>query len=471
MNTLSKSKSVDMLHGPLFSKIIWFAIPIALQSMLQQLFNLADTAVVGRFADASALAAVGTNTELVALIVTFSSGLAIGVNVRIANFIGRQEEHRIPTTVRISLVFAILFALVITITGQFWAEPVLIAIKTPDSILAPAVAYFRIYLIGYPLLLLYDFGAAVLRSHGDSRRPLIAMTIAGVVNVLFNLFFVIVLHLGVLGVALATDISTALSAAMVLYWLYREDLLSISGPIQQDNVLQKENSVYISEGRIHREQISHELRMLLKIGVPAAIQGSVFCFANIFMQAAVNSFGETEIAGAAITLNFEYFTYYIITAFGQASTTFTGQNYSAGNVDRCRKIARDSIVAAILIWAIVSIPIVIFRYPLAMIFTTDAAVAEASAYRTTFLIFEFLCATYEVLAGSFRGMGHSTLPAVMTIIGTCVFRIVWIETVVSIYHTQFMLYVIFPLSWVASSILVGGSYLLMRKKLYQRSER
>ena len=218
----STQKSVDMLHEPLCKKIICFAIPIALSSMLQQLFNAADTSVVGQFADSNALAAVGTNGEIVALLVTLSAGLSTGANVLIAKYIGERKTELISDAIHTAILFAILFGICGAVLGQFIAEPLLILIKSPDSVLTAAVTYLRIYFIGYPFLMLYDFGSAILRAKGDSSRPFAALTVSGIINVLLNLFFVIVYHLGVAGVAIATDISTAVSALLVCMWLFFE---------------------------------------------------------------------------------------------------------------------------------------------------------------------------------------------------------------------------------------------------------
>lgn len=313
-----KTSEMDMLHGPLSGKLLLFTLPIALSSMIQQLFNAADTAVVGYFGSEGALAAVGTNTEIIALIVTLSSGLSIGAKILIANRIGQNEIDELPAAVQTAMLLAALIGMAGLLLGQATAAPLLELIQTPNSIFEEAALYLRFYMLGYPFLLLYDFGAAALRARGDSRAPFLALMFSGAANVGLNLFFVVALHMGVAGVAIATDISAALSALLVLRRFKKDELFRLT---------------------FRKPQFSTKIAgNILKTGVPSAVQGAVFCFANIFVQASVNRFGETAIAGSTIAMNFEYFTYYIITAFSQTATTFTSQNYAAGQYDRCRRI-------------------------------------------------------------------------------------------------------------------------------------
>ncbi len=443
MKTDDRKRSIDMLHGPLTGKLILFALPIALSSMLQQLFNAADTAVVGRFADADALAAVGTNGEIVALLVSLSAGLAVGANVLIAGYIGEEKTEPVSKVLHTALLFALLAGLLGAVLGQFLAKPLLTAIRTPENVLAEAVIYLRIYFAGYPFLMLYDFGAAILRSKGDSRLPFLILTVSGGVNVVLNLFFVIVCGLDVAGVALATDLATALSAMLVLVALYRE-----SGDFHLDLRLL----------RLHREY----LLPLLTIGLPAAIQGAVFCFANIFVQASVNSFGAIATAGSTIAMNFEYFGYYMITAFGQAATTFTGQNYAAGNYSRCKKILFSCLWEAIFFSAVITVPITLWRPYFSGLFSNDGEVIAAACVRILLILsLEPFCGLYEVPAGVLRGAGHSALPAVLTILGTCVLRIVWIFTVFVHFHTPESLFIVFPISWGVTILLMMSSLFLL----------
>ena len=438
-----KNQEIDMLHGPLAGKIILFTLPIALSSMIQQLFNSADTAVVGLLGDANALAAVGTNTEIVALIVSISTGLAVGANLLAANRIGRNETDQIPEAARTALFLALIIGVGGCLLGLFISESLLTWIKTPDAIMREAVLYLRVYCLGYPFLLLYDFASAILRAHGDSRYPFIALVLSGIVNIGLNLFFVIVVHMGVAGVAAATSISTAFSAALVLRRLIKKTGLSLRNP------------------RMQREYVSE----ILTTGIPAAVQGAVFCFANIFVQASVNSLGENAIAGNTVTLNFEYFVYYIITGFGQAATTFTGQNYAAGQHERCRKIFGLSLGLSLLCSAIPVYIIVLFGNFFCGLFTSDPGVIECAIVRMMcVMVFEPLCSFYEIPAGCLRGRGHSLYPAVATVVGTCVLRLVWIFTVFKANPTLPTLYHVFPLSYFLTIFLVNMGFVFTRTK-------
>lgn len=434
---------MDMLHGPLTGKLLLFTLPIALSSIVQQLFNAADTAVVGYFGNESALAAVGTNTEIVALIVTLSSGLSIGANILIANRIGRNETKEIPAAVQTAMLLAVLVGLTGLLLGQAVAAPLLRLIQTPEGIFEAAELYLRIYMMGYPFLLLYDFGASVLRARGDSRYPFLALMISGIANVAFNLFFVIVFRMGVAGVALATDISTVLSALMVLRRLAKDTVFCFT---------------------FRRPKFSPGIAgEVLKTGIPSAMQGAVFCFANIFVQASVNTFGETAIAGSTIAMNFEYFTYYIITAFGQTATTFTSQNYAAGQRGRCRRILWLCLGLSTVCSSVPIFTIVLFRDFFSGLFTPEAAVIESAAVRILcILLFEPICNFYEIPAGVLRGSGHALYPAVSTMIGTCAFRIIWICTVFRLNPALPTLYHAFPLSWVSTILLVNIGFLIIR---------
>lgn len=441
-----KTGNIDMLHGPLTGKLLWFTLPIALSSILQQLFNAADTAIVGRFASADALAAVGTNTEVIALIVTVSSGLGLGANILVARRIGQGRTDEIPAATQTAILLSVLVGFLGLLAGQAAAGPLLRLIQTPEDIFPSALLYLRLYLLGYPFLLLYDFGSAVLRAHGDSRFPFWALALSGLANVVLNLFFVLVCSMGVAGVAVATDISTALSALLVLGRLSKT-------------------------GSLRRPRLSPALvGEILATGVPSAVQGAVFCFANLFVQASVNPFGETAIAGNTIAMSFEYITFYIITAFGQTATTFTSQNHAAGQRARCRRILWLCLGLSTLCSSLPIFTIVLFRDAFSGLFSPEGAVVEFSTLRIPcILLFEPLCNLYEIPAGALRGSGHPVYPAACTMIGTCAFRILWICTVFQRRHTLAVLYHSFPLSWVVNTLLVSGGYLFFARRAAERS--
>ena len=341
------------------------------------------------------------------------------------------------------MFLALLSGILGLLLGQGAARPLLRLIQTPEDILDSAETYLRIYLLGYPFLLLYDFGAAILRAWGDSRYPFIALVLSGLINILLNLLFVAVFHLGVAGVAVATDISTAFSAALVLHKLFRGSRVPLSFRTLQSHW--------------------HYIAEILKTGIPAAVQGAVFCFANIFVQASVNRFGPVAIAGSTVAMNFEYFTYYGITAFGQTATTFTSQNYAAGQLQRCRKILRLCLGLSTLCSLTMIVPLVLFRSFFAGLFSPEQDVIESAGVRILcILAFEPLCNLYEIPAGALRGAGQALLPALSTITGTCLFRIIWIYTVFRSAPSLAMLYHAFPLSWGLTILFVALCFAVVR---------
>ncbi len=438
-------KEIDMLNGSLWSKIILFALPIVTTSIIQQLFNSCDTAIIGRFGDNGALAAVGTNGEIVAMFVSLSAGLAVGANILISRFIGAGEKHMITKAVYTSVMTALISGFVLLILGELSAMPLLKLIHTPDDILSDALTYLRIYLFSVPFLMLYDFGAAVFRARGDSKRPLIVLTASGAVNVLLNLLFVIIFKMNVVGVALATVIATSVSAVIVIILLIREN-----------------NEYELTWCGI---SIS-DVKQIVKIGIPAALQGAVFCLANIFVQAAVNTFGSDAVAGSAVSMTFEYLAYYVITSIGQTATTFVSQNYAANKIDRCRKITRICLLLSFASCAIMTVPLSVFCHGVSSLFTQNANEIEMSCTRIMLILFfEPICTFYEIPAGALRGFGYSALPAIETIIGTCLFRIVWVFTVFKYFDTLQSLYVVFPITWVVTLVLVFGSYVLFEKNI------
>lgn len=438
-----KTREIDMLHGPFQRKLIAFALPIAASSMFQQLFNAADTAVVGKFADADALAAVGTNGEIVALLVSLSLGLAVGANVLLARLTGEGKKEETSRAAYTALALAFVLGIFGAVAGQWIARPLLRMIHTPESVLELAVLYLKIYFAGYPALLVYDFGAAVLRARGDSRRPFVILSISGGLNLLLNLALVIGCRLGVAGVAIATDLSSLCAAGMVLLLLFREERFAGFCPKHAWSVL--------------------------KIGIPAALQGAVFCFANLFVQAAVNSFGTVATAGSAIAMNFEYFGYYMITAFGQAATTFTSQNVGAGKLDNCKKILHRCLWDSVVFSGIVILPLILGREAACGIFSSEEGVVEQACLRMMLiLIFEPACGFYEVPAGYLRGRGHSALPAGITILGTCLLRIIWVETIFAEARTLQSLFLVFLISWLLTSALMWGACFYLKKRVYRK---
>ena len=447
---IKEKNKIDMLHGPLLKKIVIFAIPLAVTSALQQLFNAVDSAVVGTFASKEALAAVGSNSSVISLLITFFVGLTLGTNVIIATYIGSGKKEKIQDAVHTSIMLAIVSGLVLLAAGQVIARPLLILMQAPEDVLDLAVLYLRIFFLGMPFFMLYNFGSAILRSKGDSRRPLYCMMAAGVVNVLLNLLFVIEFHMSVVGVALATDISNVMSGGLVVWLLLREE-----EPFR----------LYIKKIRFHKE---HLVR-IIRIGGPAGLQGMVFSFSNVLIQSSVNGFGAAVIAGSAAAVNFEILSYFIINAFCQAAATFVSQNYGAGNVKRCNRIFYITVACAAAVSASLCSLCILFRYELIGLFSSDPQVIYYGTLRmTTILIFAFIVSSYEIGGGALRGLGYSMTPAVLTIIGSCVFRIIWIMTVFQKWHTFETLIIIYPVSWVITGAAVVTAYLILRRKAYAK---
>lgn len=440
------NRQIDMLHGALLPKIILFALPLAASSMLQQLFNAADVAVVGRFAGGLAQAAVGSTSSMINLLVNLFVGLSVGTNAVIARHIGRRDEEGIRETVHTSIALALGSGISLLILGQGIAGMVLEAIHTPWDVLDQAVLYIRIYFLGMPFIMLYNFGAAILRGRGDTRRPLFVLMLSGVVNVLLNLVLVIVFHLGVAGVGAATVLSNIISSCMILYFLIHEEEPFRLKP-QFLGIRKK------------------PLKSVAGIGVPAGIQGMVFSLSNVCIQGALNGFGAKAMAGVAIAMNFEMLSNFVIGAFSQAAVTFTSQNYGAGQHERCRKIFRICILSSMLISGFMNSVFILGRGMFLRIFTADEAVmAFASGRMRRVLSLHFLTGTYDSGAAALRGIGYSVLPTAITIVGTCLFRLIWICTVFVRFRSFEMLMNVYPASWLITGTAMLVTYCAVRKK-------
>ena len=442
-----KTKEMDMLHGGLAGKLILFAIPLAFSGILQQLFNSADVAVVGRFAGSAALAAVGSCVALVGIFVNLIIGLAVGPNAALANLIGQGQRNRISGMVHTILTFGMILGVVLMGLGFLTARTVLEASGTPESVINEALLYIRIYFIGIPFMTIYNFGAAILRSYGDTKRPMYYLVLSGTVNVILNLVFVICFGLGVEGVAISTTISNMLSTALVLVHLHgKEDEFQF---------------------RFHKMHIEwKDLKRVLMIGIPAGIQGAIFSVSNVFIQSGINSFGEDAIAGSSLALNFEYFTYDIANAFAQAAVTFTSQNFGAGNLKRCRKTFWLCLLFGMGFTEILSIVFMVWDDFFVSIYTISDAVAVYGLIRMHHVCsLEGLTASYEVESAALRGMGKSLEPSIITILGTVVFRMIWMVTVFKWIPTYDMLMNVYIASWVFTGGLIFIVYVLYMRKL------
>ncbi len=449
---MADSDKMDLLNGPLLKKIILFAIPIVIGSVLQQLFNMVDTAVVGRFASSEALAAVGANGPVVSLFVNFFVGLSAGSSVLVASYIGSGRRERLSRAVHTSITIALICGILLAVLVQFVGKPLLLLMSIPENILDLGVLYLRIYALGMPFILLYNFGSAILRSAGDSRRPVYSLAAAGVINVILNLILVIGFGRSVDGVAIATVISNVVASGLVLRFLMKE-----KGELQLF---------------LNRLGISiPELRSILKVGVPAGLQGTVFSLSNVVIQSALNTFGSSVVAGSAVAANFEIIGYFVVNGFSQAAVTFVGQNYGAKQLERCHNIWKISLSCGMIIAAIIDLTFAVCRIRLIHLFTSDPLVVEYASQRVTHvLIVHWLIATYEITGSCLRGYGYSLTPALITVFGTCVVRIGWVTVINHFYHDFLMLLLVYPISWVITGILVIGAYFIILRKINAEQE-
>lgn len=444
---MDEKKQVDMLHGSIWDKIILFALPLAASSILQQLFNAADVAVVGNFSGSVALAAVGANGPVINLLVNLFVGLSIGTNVVVASFLGQNDIKRANRAVHTSIVLALISGVILAVIGVLFARPILEMLSTPADVLDLAVLYLRIYFAGMPFIMLYNFTSAILRSKGDTKRPLIALLSSGIINVVLNLFFVIVLKMSVEGVALATVISNVISSLLLMYFLINEtDALKVN---------------------IHHLTVDTGiLRQVARIGVPAGLQGVVFSISNVIIQTAVNALGSSAIAASAAALNLEYFAYYVCNSFAQAATTFLGQNYAAKNHQRCKQITRWAMLLGSVSTIAVSIVFMLGHQFLMSFFTSDSAVANLAYTRIYIIIpFELLNMTIEIMSGALRGIGYSTIPAIIATIGICGIRIVYIYTLYPAIASFASLMWIYPITWLFTATALVIAYLTIQKKV------
>ena len=441
-----------MLSGSLADKILLFAIPLAASSILQQLFNSVDVAVVGHFASDPALAtaAVGCNAPIINLVINLFVGVSVGANVVVSSFIGAGRRDEVNRTVHSAMSLAIVCGLLLLVIGVSIAEPALSALDTPQEVLPQAVLYLRIYSIGMPFIMIYNFGASLLRCIGDTKRPLMCLIFSGVLNAGLNIFLVVVFHLDVAGVAIATVISNALSTAMVIVFLLREK----------------------SYVRIEMRRLAirmQDLSRILRVGVPAGLQSMVFSFSNVFIQSELNGFGTAAVAGSAVALNYENFSYFVISAFSQAAVTFTSQNYGARRYGRCRSVFRICMSMAAVSTFIMSWVFILGRGFFSSIFTSDPDVLAYSVERLSIVLpLYILIVTYDTGGAALRGLGYSMTPALFTIFGTCVFRLFWVYVICRIYPRFSMLMAVYPISWAMTGAAVLTAYFILRRKAFAR---
>lgn len=448
---MKKSYEIDMCRGPLLPLILRFALPLMLSSILQLLFNAADIIVVGRFSGSQSLAAVGSTSSLINLLVNLFIGLSIGANVLVARYYGAGDEEHARQTVHTAILTAAITGAALIFAGIALARPMLELMGTPADVLDKAVLYIRIYFIGMPAFMLYNFGAAVLRAVGDTRRPLYFLFASGVLNIILNLITVILFHLDVAGVAIATVISQYLSAFLILWCMCRSEGVCRLEPRRL---------------RIYKDKL---LRML-QIGLPAGLQSVIFNISNVLIQSSVNSFGSLAVAGNTAASNIEGFVYTSMNAIYQTSLNFTSQNMGAGNYRRIDQILRRCLAVVAVIGLVLGNGAYLLGGSLLQIYSGDPQVIAYGLSRLAVVSATyFLCGIMDVFVGSIRGLGYSVLPMLVSLTGACLFRVIWIFTVFRWEKTLFCLYISYPISWILTAGAHLVCYLIVRRRVRRRA--
>ena len=447
--TKVKAYTVDMTEGPVLTKILMFSIPLMFSSVLQILFNATDIVVVGKFVGDTALAAVGSNSALINLVTNLFIGLSIGANVIVARYFGGKQDENTSIAVHTSIALGFISGIILTLIGIIGAPFFLRIMLTPEDVLPQAVLYLRILFAGITSMMLYNFGSAVLRAVGDTKRPLYFLLLAGIINVILNLFFVIVLKMSVAGVALATILSQALSCVLVLWCLTKED-----------------SAIKLNFRKIRINKI--KFIQILKIGLPAGFQGVVFALSNTVIQSSVNSFGSVVMAGSAAAQNIEGIVYFAMNSFYQASITFTSQCYGAKKFARINRVLAMSLLCVVAAGLICGHGLLFSGYRILGIFSSNSQVIVAGMNRLSVILSTyFLCGIMDVLVGALRGIGYSVLPMVVSLVGSCLLRLLWLATVFQMerFHTTTTVYLSYPISWAITLSVHAVCFAVLRRKL------
>lgn len=445
---MRKSYEIDMCSGPLLSRILLFAVPLICSGVLQLVFNATDIIVVGRFVSSNAMAAVGSTSSLINLLVNFFIGISVGANVLVARFRGANDYDDAQETVQTALITAVIGGFVLIAAGMLLARPMLEWMATPEEVIDQAVLYMRVYFVGMPATMLYNFGAAILRAVGDTRRPLYFLTLAGIVNVAGDLLFVLVLDMGVAGVAAATVISQIISATLIVLCLMRQDGMC---------------SVNLKHLAFHKDKF---LRMM-QVGLPAGLQSVIFNISNVLIQSSINSFGAIAVAGNTAASNIEGFVYTSMNALYQTSLSFTSQNLGAKQYHRIDKVLVRCLALVFVIGLVLGNGAHLLGQVLLGIYSGDPEVIAYGMMRLGVVSVTYcLCGMMDVVAGSVRGMGYSILPMLVSLAGACLFRIVWIFTVFQWQHTLFSLYISYPISWALTICAHLVCYFVVRRRVF-----
>lgn len=446
----TKSYEIDMCNGPIFSKIILFAIPLMLSGILQLLFNAADIIVVGRFAGSQSLAAVGSTSSLINLLVNVFIGLSVGVNVLVARYYGAHSYKDLEETVHTAMLVAVVSGTVLIAVGMGLARPLLELMGTPEDVLPLASLYMRIFFVGMPASLVYNFGSAILRGVGDTRRPLYFLLLAGIINVVLNLIFVIVFSMGVAGVALATVVSQCVSAVLIVQCLIRSDGFY---------------RLNLKRLRVVKSKLSE----IVTIGFPAGLQGAIFSVSNVLIQSSINSFGSIAMAGNTASSNIEGFIYTSMNAVYQTALSFTSQNYGAKQFKRMTRILLYCLGLVTVVGVVMGYGAVFAGTTLLSFYSPDPEVIRYGMYRLTLIgTTYFVCGWMDTMVGGLRGMGCSVIPMFVSLTGACALRVVWIYTVFAMDRSLETLYLSYPVSWAITAAAYVICYLILRRVLAKR---
>lgn len=451
---MSKSNKyeMNMCEGPIGSKIILFAIPLMLSSILQLLFNAVDTVVVGRYCGEEALAAVGSTSSLVNLLMNVFVGLSVGTNVLVSRYYGAGREKDVKDTIHTAILSSVVGGFILAGVGVTLAKPLLVLMSSPDNVIDQSALYLRIYFLGMPVTLLYNFGSAILRAIGDTRRPLYFLVAAGIVNVVLNIYFVTQLGMGVAGVAIATIISQALSAALVVMCL-----MKMEGCCR----------LKLKELRINKNKFIE----MLRYGLPAGLQGTLFSLSNVIIQSSINSFGSVVMAGNAAAANLEGFVYMAMNAFHHTALSFTSQNYGGGKFERINKVLLWCLGLVTAVGGIMGYVFYEFSPNLLSIYSSDAEIISYGIIRMGFICLPyFLCGLMDTMVGALRGLGYSVMPMIVSLLGACAFRILWINTVFARYHTIESLYISYAISWFMTFIVHLICFIIVRRRIGKKND-
>ena len=454
MKTQQKTNKyeIDMCNGSILDKLISFSIPLMLSGILQLLFNAVDIIVVGRFTGSEALAAVGSTTALINVFVNFFIGISLGSNVLAARFFAAGKDKEMSETVHTAITLALISGVGMGIIGVLAAKGALMLMDTPDNVLNLSTLYMRIYFVGMPFFMLYNYGAAILRAVGDTKRPLLFLIISGSVNVVLNLIFVIRFHMGVAGVAIATVISQAISCVLVLRCLYRT-----------------ESSYQLRFSRLGMK--AKYVKQIFQVGVPAGIQSTIINFSNVLLQSSVNSFGSIAMAGYTAANNIFGFLYVSVNSVTQSCMSFTSQNYGAGKYNRINRILLTGQGCVIVVGVVLGNLAVLFGHQLLHIYSSNPDVIAAGMVRLHIISATYaLCGIMDVMVGALRGLNYSVLPMVVSLVGACGLRLVWIATVFQMpeFHTVQVVYLSYPITWIITLSTHILCYCIIKRRLTKK---